>query len=44
VPDGRSRLRLTARADLSDADLDRARSAFTAFAASSTLPEDHSLR
>jgi 8-amino-7-oxononanoate synthase len=29
VPDGRSRLRLTARADLSDADLDRARSAFT---------------
>ena len=28
VPDGRSRLRLTARADLTDADLDRARSAF----------------
>jgi 8-amino-7-oxononanoate synthase len=29
VPDGRSRLRLTARADLTDADLDRARAAFT---------------
>ena len=29
VPDGQSRLRLTARADLTDADLDRARSVFT---------------
>ena len=29
VPDGHSRLRLTARADLTDADLDRARAAFT---------------
>jgi 8-amino-7-oxononanoate synthase len=38
VPDGRSRLRLTARADLTDADLDRARAAFT------TLAQDHSLR
>ena len=38
VPDGRSRLRLTARADLTDADLDRARAAFT------TLAPDHSLR
>jgi 8-amino-7-oxononanoate synthase len=28
VPDGRSRLRLTARADLTDADLDHARSTF----------------
>lgn len=28
VPDGRSRLRLTARADLTDADLDRARTTF----------------
>jgi len=28
VPDGRSRLRLTARADLTDADLDRSRAAF----------------
>ncbi len=32
VPDGQSRLRLTARADLSDADLDRARTAFAALA------------
>jgi hypothetical protein len=32
VPDGHSRLRLTARADLTDADLDRARVAFTELA------------
>ena len=32
VPDGQSRLRLTARADLSDADLNRARAAFAALA------------
>ncbi len=44
VPDGRSRLRLTARADLTDADLDRARPRSPRFAASSTSPEDHSLR
>ncbi len=44
VPDGQSRLRLTARADLSDADLDRARVAFAVFTASSPRHEDHSLR
>ena len=53
VPDGRSRLRLTARADLTDADMDRARAAFAAFVASSTSTstststspcQDHSLR
>jgi len=38
VPDGRSRLRLTARADLTDVDLDRSRAAFT------SLAGDHSLR
>ena len=32
VPDGLSRLRLTARADLTDADVDRARAAFAQLA------------